>query len=161
MKVKSESKVAQSCPTFSDPVDRSLPGSSVHGIFQAGVLEWGAIAFSLKVIKKYWVQSLCYTIRLCCLFSTVMCICSYQTPNSSLPISYFFVNHPFVFYAYKSVSVFYISTSVSFFFFPQIPHTNSIIWYLSFSGLLPLALYFYCMSIRVAANGIISLWCST
>ena len=44
MKVKSESKVAQSCPTLSDPMDCSLPGSSVHGIFQARVLEWGAIA---------------------------------------------------------------------------------------------------------------------
>ena len=46
MKVKCESDVAQSCPTFSDPVDCSLPGSSIHGIFQARVLEWGAIAFS-------------------------------------------------------------------------------------------------------------------
>ena len=44
MKVKSESEVAQSCPTLSDPKDCSLPGSSVHGIFQARVLEWGAIA---------------------------------------------------------------------------------------------------------------------
>ena len=42
MKVKSESEVAQSCPTLSDPMDCSLPGSSIHGIFQAGVLEWGA-----------------------------------------------------------------------------------------------------------------------
>ena len=46
MKVKSESEVAPSCPTLSDPMDCSLPGSSVHGIFQARVLEWGAIAFS-------------------------------------------------------------------------------------------------------------------
>ena len=46
MKVKSEIEVAQSCPTLSDPMDCSLPGSSVHGIFQARVLEWGAIAFS-------------------------------------------------------------------------------------------------------------------
>ena len=46
MKVKSESEVAQSCPTLSDPMDCSLPGSSVHGIFQARVPEWGAIAFS-------------------------------------------------------------------------------------------------------------------
>ena len=45
MKVKSESEVAQSYPTPSDPMDCSLPGSSVHGIFQARVLEWGAIAF--------------------------------------------------------------------------------------------------------------------
>ena len=46
MKVKSESEVAQSCPTPSDPMDCSLQGSSVHGIFQARVLEWVAIAFS-------------------------------------------------------------------------------------------------------------------
>ena len=46
MKVKSESEVTQLCLTLSDPMDSSLPGSSVHGIFQARVLEWGAIAFS-------------------------------------------------------------------------------------------------------------------
>ena len=46
MKVKSESKVAQACLTLSDPMDRSLPGSSVHGIFQARGLEWAAFAFS-------------------------------------------------------------------------------------------------------------------
>ena len=46
MKVKSESEVSQSCPTLSDPMDCSSPGSSAHGIFQARVLEWGAIAFS-------------------------------------------------------------------------------------------------------------------
>ena len=46
MKVKSESEVAQSCPTLSYPMDCSPPGSSIHGIFQARVLEWGAIAFS-------------------------------------------------------------------------------------------------------------------
>ena len=46
MKVKSESEVAESCPTLSDPMDCSLPGSSIHGIFQAGVLEWGAIAYT-------------------------------------------------------------------------------------------------------------------
>ena len=49
MKVKSESEVAQLCPTLSDPMDCSLPGSSIHGIFQARVLEWGAIAFSNTV----------------------------------------------------------------------------------------------------------------
>ena len=48
MKVKSESEVAQSCPTVSDPMDCSLPGSSIHGIFQARVLEWVAIAFSFR-----------------------------------------------------------------------------------------------------------------
>ena len=45
-KVKSESEVAQLCLTLSNPMDYSLPGSSIHGIFQARVLEWGAIAFS-------------------------------------------------------------------------------------------------------------------
>ena len=48
MKVKSESEVTQSCPTLSDPMDCSLPSSSVHGIFQVKVLEWGAIAFSVE-----------------------------------------------------------------------------------------------------------------
>ena len=45
--VKSESEVAHLCPTLSNPMDCSLPGSSVHGIFQARVLEWGAITFSM------------------------------------------------------------------------------------------------------------------
>ena len=48
MKVKSESEVTESCPTLSDPMDCSPAGSSIHGIFQARVLEWGAIAFSKK-----------------------------------------------------------------------------------------------------------------
>ena len=56
MKVKSEREVAQSCSTLSDPMDYSLPGFSIHGIFQARVLEWGAIAFSIlsrDKIKTY------------------------------------------------------------------------------------------------------------
>ena len=62
MKVKSESEVvAQSCPTLSNLMDCSLPGSSVHGIFQARVLEWGAIAFSKKwatIVIFYNLESL-------------------------------------------------------------------------------------------------------
>ena len=50
MKVKSESEVTQSCPTLSDAMDCSPPGSSVHGIFQARVLDWGAIAFSIDYL---------------------------------------------------------------------------------------------------------------
>ena len=50
MKVKSEREVAQSCPTLCDPMDCSPPGFFVHGIFQAGVLEWVAIAFSSKCV---------------------------------------------------------------------------------------------------------------
>ena len=52
MKVKSESEVAQSCPTPSDPMDCSLPGSPVPGILQARVLEWGATAFSMSEILR-------------------------------------------------------------------------------------------------------------
>ena len=58
MKVKSESEVAQSCPTLSDPMDCTLPGSSNHGIFQARVLEWGAICALEEsispVLCKFW-----------------------------------------------------------------------------------------------------------
>ena len=53
MKVKSESEVAQLCPTPGDPMDCSLPGSSTHGIFQARVLEWGATAFSTKFLVYF------------------------------------------------------------------------------------------------------------
>ena len=71
MKGKSESEVAQSCPTPRDPMDCSLPGSSVHGIFQARVLEWGAIAFSVSYAIPcfilYWVTHLKshFAIQLC------------------------------------------------------------------------------------------------
>ena len=53
IKVKSESEVAQLCPTLSDPTDCGPPGSSIHGIFQARLLEWGAIAFSRKTVRSY------------------------------------------------------------------------------------------------------------
>ena len=67
-KVKSESEVAQSCLTFSNPTDCSLPGSSIHGIFQARVLESGAIAFSkLEFSPKQYICIL--SIIFCSLFS--------------------------------------------------------------------------------------------
>ena len=56
IKVKSESEVAQSCLTPGDPMDCSLPGSSIHGIFQARVLEWGAIAFSDSSFQNIIIQ---------------------------------------------------------------------------------------------------------
>ena len=60
--VNSESEVAQSCLTLRDPMDCSLPGSSVHWIFQARVLEWGAMAFSLEwVLMRWWTWSLLYS----------------------------------------------------------------------------------------------------
>ena len=69
MKVKSESEVAQSCLTLSDPMDCSLPGSSVHGIFQARALEWGAdgaatvgnsIETSQKILKAIFLKIVAY-----------------------------------------------------------------------------------------------------
>ena len=52
MKVKSESEVVQACLTLRDLMDRSLPGSSIHGIFQARVLEWGAVFFSFRTVMR-------------------------------------------------------------------------------------------------------------
>ena len=67
MKVKRESEVAQSYLTLSDPMDCSLPGSSIHGIFQARarVLEWGAIAFSAKVVVVLLLLSRFSRVQLC------------------------------------------------------------------------------------------------
>ena len=65
MKVKSESEVAQSCPTLSDPMDCSLPGSSVHGIFQARVLEWGAMEFGISRCKLLYTEWIDNKILLC------------------------------------------------------------------------------------------------
>ena len=63
MKLKSESEVIQSCPTLSDPMDYSLPGSSIHGIFQARVLEWVAIAFSGFCISSCQRKTIALTIQ--------------------------------------------------------------------------------------------------
>ena len=57
MKVKSEREVTQSCLTLLDPMDYSLPGSSIHGIFQARVLEWGDIAFSKRYIRQTQIKN--------------------------------------------------------------------------------------------------------
>ena len=65
MKVKGESEVAQSCPTLSHPMDCSLPGSSIHGIFQARVLEWGAIAFSRGEGEMYGKSNMETYITIC------------------------------------------------------------------------------------------------
>ena len=100
-KVKSETEVPQPCPTLSDPMDCSLTGSSIPGIFQARVLEWGAIAFSsvyiyiyipfhtlfhYGLLKDTEYSSLLYTVGSCCssmLYITV-CISQFQTINQTL-----------------------------------------------------------------------------
>ena len=63
IKMKSESDIAQSCLTLHDPMDCSLPGSSIHGIFQAKILEWGAIAFSFN-IYRCWILSFLHFLEL-------------------------------------------------------------------------------------------------
>ena len=75
MRVKSESEVTQLCPTLHDPLDCSLPGSSVYGIFQARVLEWGAIALSISLTsfsQHYWDEFLSKSylqLQVCCVLS--------------------------------------------------------------------------------------------
>ena len=71
MKVKSESEVAQQCPTLSDPMDCSLPGSSLHEIFQASVLEWGAIEELVK---------------LCLLYTCMLCTALYKNITRSTEV---------------------------------------------------------------------------
>ena len=83
MKVKSESEVAQSCPTPSDPMDCSLPGSSIHGIFQARVLEWGAIAFSEMSYGSMYKWA--YVNEWMC---TVILLCNYPLKNYWLYIMF-------------------------------------------------------------------------
>ena len=87
-KVKTENEAAQSCPTFSDPMDCSLPGSSIHGSFQARVLDWDAIAFSCcvciccqikkKVIAKTRVKELSFWFFNEFYNFMILLICNYQ-----------------------------------------------------------------------------------
>ena len=88
VKVKSESEVAQSCPTLSNPMDCSLPGSSVHGIFQASVLEWGAIAFSISNFTmnkiKTSIKVKFYFIKFTCLYLSKFTLCFYNQNSYNL-----------------------------------------------------------------------------
>ena len=109
MKVKSESEVSRSCLTLSDPMDCSLPGSSVHGIFQARVPEWVAIAFSVLLMleecyKMYWSQlhfsclenqtwtySVQYRFPNDCALKTIPC--HYTHSGNGVVIKYFLKNY--------------------------------------------------------------------
>ena len=112
MKVKSESEVAQSCRTLSDPTDCSLPGSSIHGIFQARVLEWGAILPINKFVIEHTlgahylagehVPSHHFSpYRIDCVYCpTIYCNsqCEFDCPLSSIYIfgdNFYFGNHKF------------------------------------------------------------------
>ena len=88
MKMKSESEVAQSCPTLSDPMDCSLLGSSVHGIFQARELEWGAIAFFVLDIKT--ILFILYPSRIS--FNNTDSLQCYQSSFYKIQVTGFFFN---------------------------------------------------------------------
>ena len=80
MKVKSESEVTQSCPILSDPMDCSLPDSSVHGILQARVLEWVAIAFSNVYAYTYAYIYIYISLCVC----VCVCVCEYVSKMNLL-----------------------------------------------------------------------------
>ena len=79
MKVKSESEVAQLCSTLCDPMDCSLPGSFVHGIFQARVLEWAAISFSNYFLWNNIIENISKTCNL--IFFILLCHFHLSTPQ--------------------------------------------------------------------------------
>ena len=89
MKVKSESEVAQSCPTLSDPMDCSLLASSIHGIFQARVLEWGAIAFSIQRLNGCKRNKFYFRVHACVLshFNHVRLFMCLRTITCQAPLS--------------------------------------------------------------------------
>ena len=91
MKVKSESEVAQLCPTLSDPMDCSLPGSSVHGIFQAKVLGWGAYSVT-ECKKRVYIYIYIYTLCMCvCIY-----ICMYMYTCIHTYICIYTIIHIFI-----------------------------------------------------------------
>ena len=105
MKVKSESEVAQLCPTLSHPMDCSLLGFSVHGIFQARVQEWGAVAFSGVVARKVYVI-LILSLYVTCLFFPSFWIFFLSTKFWNFLIMYFEVS-PFTFILLAIRRIFY------------------------------------------------------
>ena len=117
MKVKSESEVAQSCPTLSDPMDCSPPGSSVHGIFQARVLEWGATAFSniISLVLIYLITESFYLLTTFIQFPLPSCLAS-QNRKSDL----FF--YEFVFLLFLKYNIMLV---------PGTGHSDSILLYIS------------------------------
>ena len=102
MKVKSESEVAQSCPTLSNLTDCSLPGSPVHGILQARVLEWGAIAFSGSVTKSYQLFEIsctaaCHSLSFTNSWSLLKLISTEMMPSNHLILCHPFLLLPSIF----------------------------------------------------------------
>ena len=110
-KVKCESEVAQSCPTPSDPMDCSPPGSSVHGIFQARVLEWGAIAFSDALSTGILILCvldhliLFYRSVKCCFF---VCLFFYLNLPPSLHAPFNLDNFYCLFFMFSEVLFYYV-----------------------------------------------------
>ena len=117
MRVKSESEVAQSCPTPSDPMDCSLPGSSIHGIFQARVLEWGAIAFSASMLYR-WLKK-----KIQCKWIDTQWKVYFPSVHYCLPKTWCFLEGYNSLYSYFCLHVFllvYLS-AIIFLYFESIP----------------------------------------
>ena len=121
MKVKSESEVVQSCRTLSNPMDCSLPGSSIHGIFQAGVLEWGAIAFSVNEHKDTQNVLLFFqhqqSLQRCLLLLVMLVICNFYLFFISLARSLLiFKRTAFGIIVFFSIIVYFYFTDFWYFF---------------------------------------------
>ena len=113
MKVKSESEVAQPCPTLSDPMDCSLPVSSVHGIFQARIQEWGPIAFYVKYIDCIK-SNFIFESKSFFLFLLECCVIFYSLPTQSFSL-YQSINkrdRPLL-YSHQLVKKAYLSTQIN------------------------------------------------
>ena len=89
MKVKSEGEVTQSCLTLSDSMDCSLPGSSIHGIFQARVLEWGTIAFSATQSSTWQKEELSEDYNCAHVFLVIVCNKEHKMPRRTLQYNFY------------------------------------------------------------------------
>ena len=115
MKVKSESEDTQSCPTLSDPMHCSLPGCSIHGIFQARVLEWGAIAFSAPILGTYNFISY-WWINPFIIYNDILCLLLYIALTFFVSCYSFWPKVFFVWYkcSYPCLFLFPLAWNISF-----------------------------------------------
>ena len=114
MKVKTESEVAQSCPTLSDPMEGSPPGSSIHGIFQARVLEWVAIAWGGVNTWVVVIFSVGFSLSLVCFHWSIIDLQCCVTFRYSKMIQLYIHRHLFFFRFFTFISYYEILTIVPY-----------------------------------------------